>query len=61
MEPWPSETDDKLMNALAARTGNRVVRGDSLPVGDAPVVATFGEPPQGVVAGAFWYDLDIPV
>jgi beta-lactamase superfamily II metal-dependent hydrolase len=59
--PWPSIPDRKLMDAIEARTGNPVVRSDSLPVGDAPVVPGFATLPDGIVSGDLWYDLTIPV
>jgi hypothetical protein len=59
--PWPSIPDTKLMDALAARTGNRIVRSDSLPLDGVPTVAGIADLPEGIAAGDLWYDLTIPV
>lgn len=59
--PWPSIPDSKLMDALAARTGHRIVRSDSLPVDGVPAPAAIVDLPQGITAGELWYDLTIPV
>lgn len=59
--PWPSIPDTKLMDALIARTGKRVVRSDSLPIDGVIPVGTIADLPEGVAAGELWYDLTIPV
>jgi hypothetical protein len=48
--PWPSIPEDRLMNALKEKTGNRVVRSDQLSS------RRRGKLPRGFIAGEFWTD-----
>ena len=60
-EPWPSIPDEPLMNALGRKTGQRVIRSDSLAIAGAPAGPVVKKAPAGFTFGPFWIDHHIRV
>ena len=58
--PWASIPREPLMTRLRARSGNRVLRSDSLPVAGAPL-GPKTDLPRGFAQGDVWYDCMIPI
>ena len=65
--PWPSIPRIPLMDAIRKRTGNRMVRSDSLalkgaaPKGPAPKGPRVDRLPRGFQRGELWFDYLIPI
>lgn len=62
--PWASIPRKPLMQDLAKRSGNKVVRSDSLQVqgaSRAPKGPVISRLPENFEEGAFWYDYRIPL
>jgi len=59
--PWPSIPDSPLMEALARKTADRVLRSDSVPIDGAPEGPVVGGASTAFGVGPFWVDHRIPV
>lgn len=61
-KPWPSIPREPLMQAIALRTSNHLVRSDSLAVKGAPATGpAVPNVPSGFERGDFWFDYHLPL
>jgi len=61
-KPWPSIPRIPLISALKEKTRDKLVRSDTIPVGDrAPVAEKMQELPASFQVGEFWVDYSIDV
>jgi hypothetical protein len=55
-EPWPSIPEGPLMDALARKTANRVIRRDSVAITGAPIGPVVDHVPAAFTVRSFWVD-----